>query len=394
LVPDRVLQRRILPGPKGPQIKKGGIKLRVVLFENSSVIQSAPEFSLSGNPVGYVNGFVHISEEEKRKLIKEAKRIWEKARKGFSQEKFIGHVRFDMIPDVEHSFPKKKTDNGSISYDLGNLEVKGCYEINAQDPECAAADAALKKAVKNGTPLAAKRLAEMMGYFFGKKEIAFVQGNGAVKNCWGSYFFDALRKEGLKTVPMSPKEVVSKKPEVIWRWGIIQWKQDDDLPWDFGKWLLRAQNNSTTVVNHLFSPQETAVDDKRLVMEKEDATLSQENAASVIKNKENYVLKPLRGGSGRGIYFGKNLTQQEWERAVRFAISNGNYGAFKAKWLPKIRLGKENVTLDANPAFLFDGKELHYLYTIIRLDKWENYQQRGAINVARGGGFAGTAAEG
>lgn len=74
-------------------------------------------------------------------------------------------------------------------------------------------------------------------------------------------------------------------------------------------------------------------------------------------------------------------------------LKKGNHGLFRARWLPEIHLGEESITMDINPAFFWDGRELHYLYTVVRADYLQNYQEVGTINVARGGAYAGTIME-
>lgn len=368
--------------------------MKLVLYNDSSAIKYHPDFALEEAEVGYVNGHFSLEKEEVEALKRAARQAWERAKERFNWSKFVGHLRFDLIPRVENPTPVgKKGKDGRIYYDLGKLSISGIYEINAQDPECAAADNAMRKVKGNTTPPAVERLANTMKEVLPNQRIAFVRGNGPVKTSWGEDFTSQLLEAGLDLEPMTPEEAQKRNPPILWRWAILQWGEYDDLPKSFAKWLLEAQKNHTLTVNHLFPPHEVGADDKRLVMTKEDFILTTERMGPLLRDQENYVLKPLRGGSGRGIYFGEKTSPEEWRNIVSRCALKGNYGAFYAQWLPRITLRKEEVTFDVNPSFFFDGKELRYLYTIIRMDKWSNYEERRAINVAQGGGFAGTAAE-
>jgi hypothetical protein len=102
------------------------------------------------------------------------------------------------------------------------------------------------------------------------------------------------------------------------------------------------------------------------------------------------MAKPDGGSSGKGLVFGEHYSERRWMQKLREIIEKKwPYSLWQTQWLPAISVGTERLAIDFNPAFWINGDEITYLYTIIRIDQYENYRTVRKINVSRGGGIAG-----
>jgi hypothetical protein len=202
--------------------------------------------------------------------------------------------------------------------------------------------------------------------------------------------------EILEVIPMENEKIKEVKPSPLYRWGDVRFGEFSEFSPDFQKWLLEAQNNSVLVFNTIPTEPNQDVGSKRFVFNsKTDYLLDSENDISFLQNlnKDNYVLKPLRGHGGEGIVFGRKIKENEWVKRLKEAVAKGGYGLSKAQWLPKVKIKDNFYAFDLNPAFWVQNGEIEYLYTIARIENYESYWQRGMINVAQGAGFAGTIQE-
>jgi len=355
---------------------------------------------LAGRPVGVVQGLVVISEEEKKVLINLARKIWQQLIK--VSPNFIGLIRFDLVPSF--SFPEVEVSSWKdmAAFDLGDLKITGVYEVNAHSPECAAAVSALHKVLphlREYQPKVCDLLVQAIKKTFGNEKIIFVRGEGPVKKAWGDVFFENLRKAGLNIISMKPEEVVSTSPPLLWRWGDVCFGQGhSEYHRGFENWL-RSYSYKGTVFNTIPisgdpSDKSLLLGDTLVELVGRGRLLRQETLEWGIREQENLVCKPLRGSSGNGIKFGRKEKSATWVKILQESLVTGGYGLFEARWLPKVILpGVGEFALDVNPAFWVNGSSLQYLYTVVRIDHWWRYWQRGTINVAQGAGFAGSVIE-
>lgn len=81
------------------------------------------------------------------------------------------------------------------------------------------------------------------------------------------------------------------------------------------------------------------------------------------KGKDNFILKPNDDYGGRGIFFGKNLSESEWEAALSDALEDGDFIVQEAIQLrteifpifDEERWSLEPMYIDTNP-FIFRGR--------------------------------------
>ncbi len=367
--------------------------MKLVLL-NNNIFADSEDFSLKGKRVRVLNGSFSISKKEKERIISFAKKTWKQIWRSTDLDHFVGHVRFDLIPRLNE---KKEKEKGNF-FDLGELFVDGIYEVNVHTPECAPAVAAQHNAfpkLREIQPSATKRLAERIKESFSAEKIYLAWGSGAVKEEWGSYYLKEMN-EIIEVIPLENEEIKRLKPSPLYRWGDVRFGEFSEFSSDFQKWLLKAQNNSVLVFNTIPEEPTQDVGSKRFVFNSEtDYLLDSESDMNYFKelNKDEYVLKPLRGHGGEGIFFGRKLKEKEWIKKLKMATSKGGYGLSKAQWLPKIKVKDNFYAFDLNPAFWVQNGEIEYLYTIARIESYESYWQRGMINVSQGAGFAGTIQE-
>lgn len=118
-------------------------------------------------------------------------------------------------------------------------------------------------------------------------------------------------------------------------------------------------------------------------------TLSLTNHETVIANKDEYVIKPANLFEGRGVYIGKDESQEDWERAVR-ANLNSHYVAqeyvevrkMSARMYDAGEIKEGDYYFDICPHFFVkNGKVIHDGLILTRFSKSK------IMNVAQGGGI-------
>lgn len=393
-------------GKKDNKEEKEERKMKIVLFDRNSFLDSNTPFKLEGRSIGVIRGLIVINQKERDLLIEVAQKIWRYLIR--INPSFIGHIRFDFVPEFSSPFPKESSWRDMKAIELGQLKIKGFYEVNAHSPECSAALSALHRAVPDFAryqPKASFILAKAIRKTFGDRKIAFVQGQGQVKKSWGRFFFEDLQKAGLNLVFVEPEQRVSlSSSPIIWRWGDVRPRTNfSEYPQDFQQWLYSYKGVvfNTIPIKQDLSDKSLLIDcfndGQRMIGElfgKNRFLNKEEDLNWGIKNQKNLVCKPLKGSSGNGITFGRKEKRGDWEKILRDNLARGGYGLYEARWLPKIVISSYGeFTLDINPAFWAEGSSLRYLYTVVRIDSWKRYWERGVINVSQGGGFAGTLIE-
>jgi hypothetical protein len=248
---------------------------------------------------------------------------------------------------------------------------------------------------------ASRILAEQIRRVFGNQKILFVQGSGPVKDSWGKIFFNDLTKNGVNLKSINFNEAMKTNSHLVWRWGDARLDNGpSEYPLGFQEWLL---TRSGLVFNTMPASQD--ISDKRYLMPQkgnsswnrlvgQNRLLQPRNFPWAIHHRQSLVLKPTKGSSGNNISFGKRENLVSWVACLQKALLQGNYALYEARWLPRVELpGLGEFALDLNPAFWVNGSELTYLYTVVRIDYWKSYDQRGTINVAQGGGYGGAIIE-
>jgi hypothetical protein len=81
--------------------------MKLVLL-NNNIFADSESFSLKGNRVRVLNGTFSISEEEKERIIDFAQKTWKEIWKKTDLDNFVGHIRFDLIPDLKKKETKKR----------------------------------------------------------------------------------------------------------------------------------------------------------------------------------------------------------------------------------------------------------------------------------------------
>ncbi len=332
-------------------------------------------FHVAGNPVGVLGGYFTITKSEKETVTKYCEKVWKEVSKKTGGN-FRGHIRFDVVPHFTHG------------EGIGTLCVDNVYEVNAHSPECVAADASLAAAfpeMKEETPSAPRTLAKFLKHQFG--EICMVRGRCVAKDSWGDHLISEMRKEGLALSVLSEKEAMERSPGSLWRWGNVDLAGKEEFGNDFKEWLYKRKNGVFNTVSL------NDVADKRHVMTSKDVVLLPRNIPFILSfPPKEWVIKPFRGSSGNGIFFGKDFLKEEWKSKL-YELSDGSYGAFRAKWLPGIEVKGEKIVIDISPSFFANGEDLHYLYTPVRAVKQDDYRKSGVINVTTGGGYGNTLKE-
>jgi len=368
--------------------------MKLVLLKKKNIFTKREGFEVAGKKIGAFQGYPLVEKKELIGVIRRANEVWKRVYSLAKVDSFTGHVRFDFVPEFNSEVRKE-----GLSFDLGDLSVDHLYEINAHSPEGAACDSLFGRVfpdLAGNRPSAAKKLAQTISEFV-FSDISMVKGVGPAKDSWISYFFNDLRKTGLSVNLKSPDQIKKEDPKLIWRWGDIDFRgvfNEYDL--DFQKWMLSAQKNGTFIINSLPQKMESDVANKKFLATEDDLILEEREdflkALNSSDKKNDYVLKPLRGSSGKGIVFGDRKTENEWKDILVEAYNFGGCGLFKKKLLPKIDIGKESIAMDFLPSFFAVNEELYYLYTLVRMEPWESYIKERTINVVRGGGYGGTLA--
>jgi hypothetical protein len=354
---------------------------------------------LGEKKLGIFMGSFSLSAQDRETLTKTATLIWQKVIKKTRMNNFIGHIRFDFIPGFNREIIE--IENGV--FELGPLQIVGIYEINVHSPECLAAVTVFREITKRNEFNPTVLLAREIKRIFNNEKIVFVVGRGLVKRAWKEIYLRELRQY-LEIIPMEEEEVMmTSKPSIIWRWGDARIEGPSEYSSRFQEWLREYPG---IVFNTLPQQKEQDLGNKMLLLPEngerewnrlvgENRWLNSEEVLEWgIENQSQLVLKPLLGSSGKDITFGKNISQKEWTELLKKVYSSSCYGLYEARWLPKISINSyEDFTFDVNSAFWAEGEKLVYLYTVVRVDSWERYWQRGTINVTQGAGFAGCCLE-
>jgi len=355
---------------------------------------AGPKLEIKGEErdVLTLNGVVSIDREEKEALVGYCKKVWKEVISKSGSDNFKGHVRFDLVPRVSSL---ERENNTTYSWDL---EPGGIYEINVNSPECGAAVSALHQAIPKLSflqPSPVRRITEVLEKEMGEK-VYFLLGEGTVKSQWGGVFFKSLsRASKMKFLKASLEEIEKSNTFPLWRFGDIRvfGNRSSEFREEVIDLLYRKQLEGQNLFNSIsLSRREDPGNKKHLIREGERELLSEDDVLWAMEEKD-LVLKPFFGSSGNGIYFQRALSPSLWEEALRECLREGDYGLFRAKYLPKVDFEEGEVAFDISPSFLAQGEDLHYLYTIIRLDSYQRYESSPgpyAINVAQGAGFVGT----
>jgi hypothetical protein len=329
---------------------------------------------LGSTPVGVFDAQIELNDVEKKRIIDFCRMIWGHLMNVTGNPEFSGLIRLDLIPEFLED---------------GTINPKGIYEINAHSPECIAVAAAL------GQKWVIQLLVDQIKKSFGDQQIAFVAGKCAAKDAWGGILFDMLRECGLNIVRMSEREVMSQKPQRVWRWGDTRTEPGDASHFsdEFSSWML--ENRSSVIFNTLL-PTESDFSRKSHLRSSDNPDVSRvlgENRAlkgfrdilwSLWKGHKGFVIKPDGGASGNDIYFGEKMSALGWAWGSIKSLIRGNRSIWEARWLP----GRDNYVFDVSPAFWAHNGEIHPLYTLVRVDRLYVYEERRTINVAQGAGVA------
>ncbi len=358
--------------------------MKLVLFNQANENLFRNVVNLGEKEVSTVNGFMVIEKEEKREMIDYAQQVYRQVVRKSGFDNFLGHIRVDLVPQVSNF---EKTDYGY----RWDLSLKGVYEINSNSPECGAATAALHTGfprLAKIQPEPAQRIMESLNGHIGERRVAFVIGKGAVKEEWGHFFMRSLRDKGLNIQEVDPED--AKHYDCVWRFGDIRSGSYSEFSKDFREMLLKKQQNGF-VLNSVPESPEKDIGNKRYLLSDGEREIKSENDVRWALKQKKMVLKPFRGTSGKGIYFQKDFSEDEWKEKLVDCAGKG-YGLYKSKWLPKLDLEEteSGIVMDLSPSFLAKGDRLDYLYSISRIERCKIYNKRGTINVAKGGGFVGT----
>lgn len=350
---------------------------------------------LEDKSVAVLNGSLEFFQKEIDAIIAFSKFIVENAHEKAGRPDFTGVVRPDLIHEIS---------------DDGEVEPVGVYEINGGSPECNLVAALLDKCIpgyNNFDPVSV--LVEKIRETFGdSEEIAFVIGtsNCKVKRVWGDIFIKKLRDLSLNIVVKTEEEVMRERPEYVWRYGDARRNGVTHYSPEFTRWLLDERTRERCVIFNTPLEADRDFSNKIFLLESDNPDIAKFlgknrkllDGSDIRWSLENdrfrrLVMKPNQGASGDNITFGRNIINGcEWERIANRNMKNHQpYSLWEARFLPKMRAGNSHdvhVALDLNPTFWFHEGVLHPLYMICRIDYYEEYINRGTINVAQGAGVA------
>ncbi len=365
--------------------------MKFVLLKDD-LFEKREGFHVGGNEIGALGGYFVVEKRELSKAVMKAQKIWSYifANSGATED-FRAHIRFDFVPTFFG--PVKKSGN---VYDLGALVMKDLYEVNSHGPECMSCDSLFRETfpeIAKYTPSASARLAKRLYEEYKGQEITMVRGRGSTKDSWKEPLLKEVNSNGLSVVEMTEEEAVKKRPPLVWRWGNIDFNGEfSEYDNYFQRWLLKSQEE-LNVFNTVLGNGSTDIANKKLLATYLDIILdSKQNLEDALFcSKEDYVLKPLLGTSGKGIVFGEDTHPEFWRKALLESYKKGEYGIFKKVMLPRLDLERDvSITMDFLPSFFAEGSKLHYLYTVTRVEPWNSYKERKKINVLQGGGYGGT----
>lgn len=340
-----------------------------------------PRVSLGNKKVNIYSGEILINEKEVQETVSYCRFLWQKVLEKMGGLNFCGFVRFDLIPQF-----KEKIREEEDFFHFGDLGFSGIYEINAHSPECSSAYSQMK-AFGAKVPSLWKKMASLIKESFGER-ILFIQGSGPVKREWGTQFIRDLQEAGLLIEVISHPYTSLGNPEnlPIWRWGDARLNGSyDDFPLEVQKWILEEQKRGVKVFNTI--PDSSERDPGNKIFLSDSFTGRVELPEAQRGKKDDFILKPLRGSSGNGIHFGRLMREAQWQEALDQAI-DGELGLYRCLWLPRVKMNGHFVAFDFNPIFWANGSSLIYLHSVVRIDDWESYWNRGTINVAQGAGIA------
>lgn len=359
-------------------------------------------FNLNGRPIGVAQGWIVLTPDDKERMDRASHLVWEGCSSQVDVTGFTGFIRIDLVPEVKRE-PVRLSWNGHNAFDYGPMNIKGVYEANMHAIECMAADAAMRSFIPGllpPKPNAAAIVARALIDIYGQKRIAMVVGDGPVKQSWCEAYIQELIKCGVNLVRMTPVEAFLKNPSILYRFGDARGGGGHtEFHPAFTRWLRRRRRVTINTVpcngddpsskallmpNGLGEGWSDLVGDNMILDHEVDLS-------RVIQNKGEWVIKPLRGASGRDVYMGWLTEQGDWEDMISRSIGAG-FGIYEARPLPKLNLpGLGDFAIDMNPAYLVvKGNLERFMYAVSRIDSWPRYWSRGAINVAQGAGYAGT----
>ncbi len=367
--------------------------MKLVLLKEK-MFDEHPRFMVGENNIRALQGYFSISFKELEAVTSYASSKWEQLCQMVDiEESFRAHIRFDLVPQ----FTGKTQKEDNTCY-LGELSIKGAYEINTHSPECMSCDALFRESfpqIAKHTPSAAKALGTELYHEYRQEKIDMVKGEAVTRDSWCSALKREMSKVGVSISEVSVEKALSNGRPVLWRWGNVDFNNEyGEFSSDFQQQLYEAQDR-ISIFNSIPHPQKDIANKGLLAKNGEVLLDSKENLQLALRfNKDEYVLKPLIGTSGKGIVFGDNVSAETFKKAVHEAYQKGGYGLFKKVLLPRVKLNGdiEDFTLDFLPSFFAKGSKLYYLYSVIRMEPWHSYIKRKTINVLQGGGYGGTVA--
>ncbi len=366
------------------------------VFKKSGSALNNAKIHIGDVPIGVFTGSFAFEDAERDRMIEACCNIWKHLRTECHADLDpIGLHRFDLVPGFARSC-------GSVE-DVGELFIKGIYEVNGHSPECLAAASMIRHYYPDIPCInAAEHVARSITAQYGDVPIAFVVGRGsALKNSWYKYLLRDLSEAGLDITAMTPEEVMYHKPSHVWRWGDARIDGENDYAAHHGftRWLY-AQDECV-VFNGVLESHED-ITNKRLLLSSSmpsvaallgDNRVLDENAIHWSTEEHEYqglMAKPDGGSHGKGLIFGEHYSLRRWREKLENIIAEGlPYSLWQTQWLPAISVGQERLAIDLNPAFWIDGDRMEYLYTIIRIVHYDKYRTVRKINVSQGGGIAG-----
>ncbi|MBD3207952.1 MAG: hypothetical protein GF370_00675 [Candidatus Nealsonbacteria bacterium] len=376
--------------------------MKICLLDKEKFLESRLE--LGEFKVGTVNALFLFEKKERERTIEICQYLWSVLMENWREKRkshYKGLIRFDLVPRFNRN-SKVYIRGEEVVIDLGEVNIEGFYEVNAASPECATGVSATHKArtdLAKYQPCATKRLVRAIVETFGDRKIVLIKGEGFLKNHWGKFFFEDLRKY-LEVEILLPEEFMDNPDPgaLIYLYGDYRREGPTEFSKEFMEFI---DNHPRDRIFNTLPNSGGCISNKKLLLPRglnpwdeivgKNKILERKNIDFALKNKDHLVLKPFLGTSGENIHMGRLMTVESWKEILEGGCESGGYGLFEARWLPKIILPSlGEFAIDINLSFWARGDKLNYLYTIARIDDWEKYWQRGVINVAQGGGFVGT----
>ena len=353
--------------------------------------------TIGDKPVGIYTGEITLDPDEIVRTTKTCQRVHNHLCDVSGCEDFLGTMRQDLVPNLTGE----------------QFGVKALIEANYHGPEDIGAMCAVPHFYRDLTCInVAAKVANRLAAIVGKDDIAFVAGHGALKDEWKSYFFEELARTSLNISWVSADHLMTMQepPLYIWCWGDIRRPHQgaSDFSEEFVTWAFEAEKCGHTFINSLPGEHDIARKSNlisgqsdflgRLVGRESRPLGSEDDVVWALgENRKGYrrfnlVLKPDDGSSGSGITFGRLCkTQCEWENALVHALQrrehDDSFSLWRFRSLPRTRIGGMDVAMDASPFFFVDGRELEYIYTLIRVRPWDEYEKYLVLNVSAGAGF-------